>query len=191
MDIHLLTPTPQRSPNAYPGGGAITHIITVKGGDFYDARQRAFQDAEEQGVTRVAILCDGLKLIRRTSQGLNEAGPNDYHGMWLYTARLAASFGHVYVPPLALAPHLSNAGRVLRPTIPMVSVYSVKALQSVRDWWASEELGLRLCVQGYHSFTVGDYYFDEGRRMRTPLNTAGTVDDWTTAYRDALESILE
>lgn len=191
MDLYLLTDDTRTLPEMHHLG--TTHVIPVEGNNWYAARAEAFRQAESVGDTRVAIVAGDVSILRRvTGDKVRPANPNGYHGLWLYVARLAASFGHVYVAPSRWAGQLPQSGAVLSPTIPLVSVYQVKALQQVRKSWGDVGLGLALCAAGYHSYTVGDYFYQvEGDPRKKLLDDAGSADQWLSAYVAAVNTLLE
>jgi len=193
LNIYLLTKKPLEVPADLHSLGAV-YRIPVQGNNWYTARERAFKMAEDAGDTRACIVCDGVSILRRhTSMSeARPAGPNDYHGLWLYLRRLTASFGHVYVAPSFWARRMPRSGAVLSPTIPLVSVYQVKALQEVRHSWDDPSLGVALCAAGYHSYTVGDYFYQvEGDPRKKLLDDAGSADQWLSAYVAAVNTLLE
>lgn len=172
--------------------------VTVRQGEWYAARAKAFEHAISEGHGSVIIMAGTAELLRRPHW--NGVGPettllpcsdNDKHALWVYMDRLIKRFGHVYVPSVrACLPwktmrkhpwqHLNS------PTIPMVAAYRTTALQSLSS--LDGPLGKLLCGQGYDSFTVSDFFYQPyGAYV---LDETGSATTWNQAYERAKTRVL-
>lgn len=161
-------------------------------GDWYAARARAFEHAIQTGHASVAIMVGTVFLVHKPHwNGLGKRAPGAHcsrsqqHGLWMYLQRLTVRYGHAYVPPVAWAAQ-RQLNHFCNPTIPMVAAYQVRALQSLKN--LDMPLGKLLCGQGYDSFTVSDYFYDN--LGDTVLDEPGSATTWKATYERAVDGLL-
>lgn len=191
MPIYILQPRKEKLVTQPQSTSGVERRVWVEGGDWFGARAQALQHAIDNGARTVAVMCSDVQLFRRPHGGdLVLQGTNDSHGMWLYLERLCKRYGHVYVPPTAWAAQHPAWGSLLTPTIPLVTAYQVKALQSLSELHSS--IGFDLCSNGYDSYTVGDYFYQgmAVREQRLALDEHGSTASWTRAYLQAIERTI-
>lgn len=161
-------------------------------GDWYKARGDCIRHAIEHGHAAICIVVSTAELHHRQLQ----MPPQRMHkrwqgGLWCYLDRLLCRYGHVYLPPFAWAKQtngrlLTKDDFILRPTIPLVAGYQVKALQELDN--VDGPLGALLCTKGYDSFTVYDYlHYKPGAPV---LDEVGSATTWRKSYERAIARVL-
>lgn len=153
--------------------------VAVTGDDWYGARGQALRHALGARVDVALVLCGQVQLYWRPHDGQPmRANTNHLHGLWYYLERLAARWGHVYVPPLGMAEQCGPRRWRNRPVLPMVAAYNLKDLQAIDDW--DGPLGQALCDAGRDSFTLWDFfYYSFGPNV---LHETGSPKTWRDGY---------
>ena len=173
-----------------------SHCITVKGGDWYEARLRAFDHAATTGA-RHCLIVVGHCVPQQVGSGSGERSlatltaytPSNHtdHGLLVYLRRLLGQYaGAVQVPPVGVLPQLPRGWAEQVPVIPMVSAYSVAAVKSIDA--SGPTLGYNLVSTGYRVLTLGDYGFTQHGPV--VLDEWGTAKKWKQSYEQCLKSFL-
>lgn len=188
MNIYYLAP-PKTKVSRFmdnPYGKSIT--IPVDGNEWYAARAKAFAHAMEYGEKSV-LICAGHAVPTQVQRdpskkgmngiGVRTASPHTDHALLLYCIRLLKEYtGQVNVPPLQALPQLHRGWTERVPTPPMVSAYSLSAIQAVEH--RDSSLGYNLVRNGFQVLTLGDFgYVLNGG---TPLDEYGSTSKWMSAY---------
>lgn len=199
MKIYILKKPKEKVMDYESVGFLDTHEITVKGGDYYEARKEAFRHAHEHQRDRFMVIVNGTLVLHRPHWNGVGTGPltrvataNDMHGLYHYMNRLLGRFGHVYVPYVDRHKQNPQEWHYLNsPTIPVVAGYQTKALSELGDFGSTT--GFRLCSAGYDSFTVSDYFWRDADSLNTVMDTLdeyGSGPKWEGAFQRGIGQLI-
>lgn len=189
MQLYYLTPPGEKIVHRLDNQWGASVSVTVHGGDYYAARHKALQHAIEHGLNAMIVVNTCQLLARDRNTPCTYFAPlGDFgaHGLLLYLCRLFNRFAHVYVPPVSALAGIPLCGVDCTPTIPMVAAYRVDSLINVDT---SKSFGQDLCAQGYDSYTLGDYFYQD-IAGKPQLEEYGSTSTWRKKYAQAITAMV-